>query len=89
MKAAPGRSTTEGATFSTLPLISYIEMWPVVSTGRTTHAQGCRPSLVGPVLVGFQASLALLSNQALRRDAAVLNSRYTAPILGVGATILG
>ena len=37
----------------------------VVSTGRTTQAQGYRPGLVGPVLVGFQASLALLSSQAL------------------------
>ena len=53
-------------------------MWPVVSTGRTNHAQGYRSGLVGPVLVGFQASLALVSNQALRRDAAVLNPRYTA-----------
>jgi hypothetical protein len=37
----------------------------VVSTGRTTQAQGYRPGLVEPVLVGFQVSLALLSNQAL------------------------
>jgi hypothetical protein len=37
----------------------------VVSTGRTTQAQGYRPSLVGPIPVGSQASLALLSNQAL------------------------
>jgi len=38
---------------------------PVVSTGRTIQVQEYRPGLVGPVLVGFQASLALLSNQAL------------------------
>jgi hypothetical protein len=37
----------------------------VVSTGRTTQAQWYKPGLVGPALVGFQASLALLSNQAL------------------------
>jgi hypothetical protein len=37
----------------------------VVSTGRTTQVQGYRPGMTGPVLVGFQASLALLGNQAL------------------------
>jgi hypothetical protein len=45
--------------------VSFRDFDPVVSTGRTTQAQGYRPGLVGPVLVGFQASLALLSNQAL------------------------
>jgi hypothetical protein len=35
---------------------------PVISAGRTTQAQGHRPGLIGPVLVGSQASLALLSN---------------------------
>jgi hypothetical protein len=40
-------------------------MGVLASTGRTTQAQGYRPGLVGPVLVGFQASPALLSNQAL------------------------
>ena len=29
----------------------------MVSTGRTTQAQGYGPGLVGPVLVGFQVSL--------------------------------
>jgi hypothetical protein len=41
------------------------DMGILVLIDRTTQAQGYRPGLVEPVLVGFWASLALLSNQAL------------------------
>jgi hypothetical protein len=41
-------------------------------------------------LPGFQASLALLSNQALSKGCrGTYSSVYCIPILGVGATILG
>jgi hypothetical protein len=70
--------------------LNQARIWPVVSTGRTTQAQGYRPGLVGPVLVGFQASLALLSNQALWWGCRnTCSSVYCISILGVGVTTLG
>jgi hypothetical protein len=44
---------------------NHMDCLPVVSTGCATQAQKYRSSLVEPELVGFQASLALISNQAL------------------------
>src|SRR4051812_24050301 len=53
----------------------------VVSTGRTTQAQGYRPGLVGPVLVGSRLPWRCLVRKPSGRDVTILVPRYLNPNL--------